>query len=83
MLFCCLNKWLTSVLKNDIYIFIVISQEVNMFFLVILWFNEFINQTIIKAAVTADEQNVRPCIEAFIQNLQSPRQQFYTVTVSI
>lgn len=63
---------------GGIYILIVIGQEVNMLFLVILGFNEFINQTI-KTAVAAEEKNVRLSIEAFIQSL---RQRSYTVTVS-
>lgn len=66
---------------SGIYILIVIGQEVNMLFLVILGFNEFINQTI-KTAIAAEEKNVRPCTKAFIQSLQSPRQQLYVVTVS-
>lgn len=49
-----------------------------MLFLVILRFNEFINQTI-KTAVAAEEKNVRLSIEAFIQSL---RQRSCTVTVS-
>ena len=52
-----------------------------MLFLVILGFNEFINQTI-KTAIAAEEKNVRLCIEAFIQSLESLRQRSYIVTVS-
>lgn len=52
-----------------------------MLFLVILGFNEFINQTI-KTAIAAEEKNVRPCTEGFIQSLESPRQRLYIVTVS-
>lgn len=50
-----------------------------MLFLVILGF-EFINQTI-KTAIAAEKKNVRLCIEAFIESLQSLRQQLYIVTV--
>lgn len=49
-----------------------------MLFLVILGFNEFINQTI-KTVVAAEEKNFRPCIEAFIQSLQNPRQRSHIV----
>lgn len=47
-------------------------------FLVILRFNEFINQTIM-TNIAAEEKTFKLCIEAFIQ---SPRQQLYIVAVS-
>lgn len=51
---------------SGIYLLIVIGQEVNMLFLVILGFNEFINQTI-KTPIAAEKKNVRLCIEAFTE----------------
>lgn len=52
-----------------------------MLLLVILRFNEFINQTI-RTAIAADKKTFKLCIEAFIQSLQGPRQQLYIVAVS-
>lgn len=47
-------------------------------FLVMLRFNEFINQTIM-TDIAAEEKISKLCIAAFIQ---SPRQQLYIVAVS-
>lgn len=53
-----------------------------MLLLVILRFNEFINQTI-RTAIAADKKTFTLCIETFFQSLQGPKQQVYIVAVSI
>lgn len=52
-----------------------------MLLLVILRFNEFINQTI-RTAIAADKKTFKPRVEPFIQSLQGPRQKLHIVAVS-